>query len=327
MNIRDIVEDSELSRKTQSNALNRALKQAYAQFPSSKSDIEAFANWAMVRQANAEELIDRQAELNRRQDAVIKGLDVDNTDQEEHIQKLDRENDELEAELDRVEKRLAMRPDTKQSVEPTPKSQGKPKKPAKSVPPGALPVPTPFAASASEPAIKSTNSKAGARAFSAMVPQLDQPQQSLNFNAPLDYSKAQQQTLPGIEVPAITNDPSDNILPALPTPSDDQGPWKNLKQPSLFSKDNVTDIEPKYYSDVARKIASDPEQLAKAMKVSENKPQEDEKIGDRYDPDDFDSMVLRLKKLAGAGPLKTVWDPVRRVYRNVPVNQQPEKKK
>jgi hypothetical protein len=48
-----------------------------------------------------------------------------------------------------------------------------------------------------------------------------------------------------------------------------------------------------------------------------------EKIGGRHDADDFDDMVLRLKKLAGAGPMKTVWDPDRRVYRNMPTAVQP----
>jgi hypothetical protein len=49
----------------------------------------------------------------------------------------------------------------------------------------------------------------------------------------------------------------------------------------------------------------------------------DQKIGGRYDADDFDSMVSRLKKLAGSGPMKTVYDPDRRVYRNMPTAQQP----
>ena len=53
----------------------------------------------------------------------------------------------------------------------------------------------------------------------------------------------------------------------------------------------------------------------------------DEKIGGRYDADEFDSMVNRLKKLAGAGPLKTVYDPQTRRYKNVPVAQQPGDKK
>jgi hypothetical protein len=35
--------------------------------------------------------------------------------------------------------------------------------------------------------------------------------------------------------------------------------------------------------------------------------------------------MARLKQLAGAGPLKTVYDPEKRVYRNVPVAVQPKK--
>ena len=48
-----------------------------------------------------------------------------------------------------------------------------------------------------------------------------------------------------------------------------------------------------------------------------------EKIAGRYEPDEFDAMMSRLKKLAGAGPLKTVYDPARRVYKNVPTAAQP----
>jgi hypothetical protein len=50
---------------------------------------------------------------------------------------------------------------------------------------------------------------------------------------------------------------------------------------------------------------------------------QEEKISGRYDADEFDSMVSRLKKLAGAGPMRTVYDPDRRVYRNMPTAQQP----
>jgi hypothetical protein len=42
-----------------------------------------------------------------------------------------------------------------------------------------------------------------------------------------------------------------------------------------------------------------------------------------YDPDDFQEKLLRLKALAGAGPLKTVYDPKQRVYKNIPTAVQP----
>ena len=48
-----------------------------------------------------------------------------------------------------------------------------------------------------------------------------------------------------------------------------------------------------------------------------------EKIGN-MDADRFDAAMARLKRLAGAGPLKTVYDPQKRVYRNVPTAVQPQ---
>jgi len=53
-------------------------------------------------------------------------------------------------------------------------------------------------------------------------------------------------------------------------------------------------------------------------------PPED-KDPDQYG-DDYQAMVARVKKLAGLGPMKTVYDPAKRVYRNMPTAQQPQKK-
>lgn len=51
---------------------------------------------------------------------------------------------------------------------------------------------------------------------------------------------------------------------------------------------------------------------------------EGEKVGN-MDADRFDDAMARLKKLAGAGPMRTVYDPAKRVYKNVPTAQQPKK--
>lgn len=51
---------------------------------------------------------------------------------------------------------------------------------------------------------------------------------------------------------------------------------------------------------------------------------EQERVGN-MPADQFDAAMARLKQLAGAGPLKTVWDPQKRVYRNVPTAVQPKK--
>ena len=58
---------------------------------------------------------------------------------------------------------------------------------------------------------------------------------------------------------------------------------------------------------------------------------EQQKGADYRDPrevdydDAYDSMVARVKKLAGLGAMKTVYDPARRQYRNMPTAQQPKK--
>jgi hypothetical protein len=40
---------------------------------------------------------------------------------------------------------------------------------------------------------------------------------------------------------------------------------------------------------------------------------------------EYDAMVARVKRLAGLGPMKTVYDPNKRVYRNMPTAVQPKK--
>jgi len=69
--------------------------------------------------------------------------------------------------------------------------------------------------------------------------------------------------------------------------------------------------------DVARAVKRDMQGVAESNT---------DRIADRYDPEEFDQMVLRLKTLAGAGPLKTVWDPQKRVYKNVPINPPQDQK-
>jgi uncharacterized protein YcfJ len=58
------------------------------------------------------------------------------------------------------------------------------------------------------------------------------------------------------------------------------------------------------------------------MKESSSIKHKVDKIGN-MPSDKFDTAISRLKHLAGAGPLKTVWDPVKRVYKNVPVASMP----
>lgn len=65
----------------------------------------------------------------------------------------------------------------------------------------------------------------------------------------------------------------------------------------------------------------DPTRPLHEKDVAEGKPKEKEAD---YGAD-YQAMVARVKKLAGLGPLRTVYDPQKRVYRNVPTAVQPKK--
>jgi hypothetical protein len=61
-----------------------------------------------------------------------------------------------------------------------------------------------------------------------------------------------------------------------------------------------------------------PDKMDEESRKKREKPEVD------YD-DEYDAMVARVKKLAGLGPMKTVYDPARRQYRNMPTAVQPKK--
>ena len=85
-----------------------------------------------------------------------------------------------------------------------------------------------------------------------------------------------------------------------------------------------------------RQGAFDAQQAAMNVNFGKSKPLtieggEQQKGADYRDPkevdydDEYDAMVARVKKLAGLGPMKTVYDPAKRVYRNMPTAVQPKK--
>jgi hypothetical protein len=72
-------------------------------------------------------------------------------------------------------------------------------------------------------------------------------------------------------------------------------------------------------SDVSFNDYADSDEEERAQGVAEQ-----DRVGN-MPADKFDDAMARLKQLAGAGPLKTVWDPQKRVYRNMPTAVQPKK--
>ena len=85
-----------------------------------------------------------------------------------------------------------------------------------------------------------------------------------------------------------------------------------------------------------RQGAFDAQQAAVSADFAKIKPfttaeGEQQKGADYRDPKEvdydgeYDAMVARVKRLAGLGPMKTVYDPAKRQYRNMPTAQQPKK--
>jgi hypothetical protein len=86
-----------------------------------------------------------------------------------------------------------------------------------------------------------------------------------------------------------------------------------------YIKDN-----PKKSAVAAIGAVSAADEYLKDKKLKEQSPKKQPPEVD-YD-DEYQAMVARVRKLAGIGPMKTVWDPTKRVYKNVPTADQPQKK-
>jgi hypothetical protein len=87
---------------------------------------------------------------------------------------------------------------------------------------------------------------------------------------------------------------------------------------------NYIKNNPKKSTAAAIGAVSAADELLKDKKLKEQSPKKREQPEVNYD-DEYDAMVARVKKLAGLGPMKTVYDPTKRQYRNMPTAQQPKK--
>jgi hypothetical protein len=103
------------------------------------------------------------------------------------------------------------------------------------------------------------------------------------------------------------------------------GMMPEAAQPPVAPDPQNYDSDVDYYTDRDAEDTTDPDADYENMDDAESDDWFDEsreKIGN-MDADAFDDALARMKKLAGAGPLKTVYDPARRVYKNVPHAVQP----
>ena len=307
---------------TKSPALGAVLKQAYAKYPSAESDIEAYIRQDMDHQQDTNQNLGTQSSINSKQSKYIDRLQDVSRKQNSEITSLDQENANQEAELEKLGREL-------DALEK-----------GADLPGGRDETPTKKEPTAVQPSSGSVGSSSWAAMPASTAAKIPAPAQEPNAIK----STAAQLTAPQDPMAAMTNritkgDSSitDKISGQAALPFE---PTSNVLEPVIpqgqanprfaAARRNASDADPKYYADVARKVASSPEQFAAAMGgVKEGEQQKGADYRDPkevdYDDPKWDAMVGRVKKLAGLGPLKTVWDPQKRVYKNVPTAVQPKK--
>lgn len=120
--------------------------------------------------------------------------------------------------------------------------------------------------------------------------------------------------------------------------------WAQITSYEKRAKETKNDIKKQHLLKMADELRSKlspttEEKLAESLAaleetITDNVAEAEQQKGADYrDPpeadygDDYQAMVARVKKLAGLGPLRTVYDPQKRVYKNVPTAVQPGDKK
>lgn len=282
--------DDDLGSQVKDVGLQRAITRAKADFPTAGTGIEALAKDFMRSQDQDKKEFDQIRQADQRQNKMLGQIAKVDQDQQEEIKDLENKNStlaqrlqQLQAVNSRLEKTLADM------------SGRKPKAATKTTAPKADAtanvVPEPVVAktpAAQEPEVKQLANEPGDEKDTGAM---------ANMATQLAPDKT----------PQIANEPSDNILP--PT-------FRRAENPEFArARAGATDIASRPSVDpsviVPRKAPQDQElELA-----AENKDKDFDKFGPEWD-----AMVKRVGKVAKAGPLKTVWDPVKRVYKNVPVN-------
>lgn len=302
-------DDEELGAQTKDVALQRAITRAKADFPSAGSGIEALAKDLLQGQEqdqksfdqlrNAErkqqQMLNQISKLDQRQDQEIDDLENANSALSQRIQQLQSVNSELE-------KKLASMSGRKSKAE----------KPAGITVIGpdrsAVATTTPAAKDTSEPAKQPAVRKPTPRRFkkSTGIPRIKSAVPS----------KAAEPARLTVQHPEIL----EPVGGRRPSPFSGQGDAVDVVSrmaQSLAGKDQATDKKVSRYSPPERikKPAANDTQMEPAASVAETKKKSEADYGS-----DYQDMVRRVGKMAKQGPRKTVWDPVKRVYKTVPVN-------
>lgn len=294
-------------------ALQRAISRAKADFPTAGTGIEALAKDFMRSQEQDQQAFDQIRQAERKQDSLLNQINKIDQEQEQEINDLENQNSGLARRLQQLqnvnselEKKLAAmsgrRSEKTSSAEPMPTS-------SKAEPAVVAPKSKPAKG-------KKVKTKAPApKPTAKSQPRLSAPP------APSAMSQvAKQLTTQNPEVlePDFTDTVSDELprFRKIDTTKAVDVPYRTPTRAELPGDvaQNVNAYADAMVGDKLRQTVD--QELAK----TEGKQKKSEPPEVDYDDPRWDAMVKRVGQLAKQGPRKTVWDPVKRVYKTVPVN-------
>ena len=269
--------------------LQRAITRAKADFPTAGSGLEALAQDFMRSQEQDKKEFAAIRSAEREQDQLLGQISKIDQEQQQDIGDLENQNSAMSQRLQQLQN-VNSELEKKLSAMTDRRTQRKAVQPAAatSTAAGTSLVSTRPKQAAQNPAkVKTQKSK-------STTPVIRRPQPSPAISsvasqlAGMDSSMAQLPAPDGEEV-------------LLPT-------FKRTANPELTrGRETATDTEFK--------------EKPPAMATTETKRKTSEPNEVDYDDPRWDAMVNRVGQLAKSGPLKTVWDPEKRVYRVVPVSQ------
>ena len=269
--------------------LQRAISKAKADFPTAGSGLEALAQDFMRSQEQDKKEFAAIRSAEREHDQLLGQISKIDQEQQQDISDLEDQNSSLSQRLQQLQN-VNTELEKKLSAMTGRRTQRKAAQPAASTSTasGTSLVSTRPKRAAQKPAkVKTQKSKSTA-------PVIRRPQPS-----PAISSVASQLAGPDSSMAQLPAPDGEEVL--LPT-------FKRTVNPELTR---------------GRETATDTEFREKppAMATTETKRKTPEPDEVDYDDPRWDAMVKRVGQLAKSGPLKTVWDPEKRMYRVVPVSQ------
>ena len=301
-------DDEDLGPEIRDTALSRAITRAKADFPTAGSGIEALAKDFMRSQEQDQKAFD-QLRAAERQQADLLGQ-ISKLDQRQ-----DQEINDLEGQNNTLARRLQQLAAVNQALEKKIAAMsGSRKEPAKAAaePEAVLPGVT------GEPAAKApVDSKDKGKKSKAPKTKQAQPK-TQKYQIDISPPKAQPQDTEYKDA-GLSPDKFDQMVQQLSgSGTAGTGAMSNMAQQL------APEVPPEDLSLAKQALAK--YKAPASIKEPETEPAESRKNQPSkevdYD-DDYQRMVQRVGKLAKAGPMKTVWDPVKRVYKNRPVKNEP----